>query len=188
MLDIPTAAKRACCHSTEIVDLVLRGDIRTGRRCGAEGYMAVLVDIAEVRSRVRGKELDGLTVDQVQRCLRINPRTLKMLIADGVLASSVQRHPVHRVPVPVVSQHELDRFRRTYVALFEAATTLGLHHLKLKAALVARGARPAFDPTRIKATIYLRSKVPKAASDLAPEEIALKWPKRRIERRARSPI
>ncbi|MDX3808172.1 TniQ family protein [Bosea thiooxidans] len=187
MLDIATAAKRSCCNSMEIVRGILDGDLqRIGRATDVSGYSAVLVDLDEVRAHVRGQELDGLTVDKAYRALKINPNAMKALIERGIIPITIQRHPVNRSPLRIVSQDALTQFNTTYVALFDAASSLKIHPVVLKQALQAMEVSPAFDPIITKATIYRRDQVPKFASEFDPELIAIKWPARQGERKRTS--
>jgi hypothetical protein len=155
------AAKRACCRSTEIVDLILSRRLKwIGRLSGVHGYDAILVNDREIRAQVRGHELEGYTLNEVYKRLRVNSHAVNALVDKGILGTSIQRHPVNRSPTRIVAAPEFERFRATYVALFEAARSLGIHHMKLKKALTDLGVQPALDPAEFHATFYERERIP----------------------------
>ena len=160
------AAKRACCHSSEIVTLILNRRLAwVGRVKGVRGYGAILVDVSEVRRLVRGEELGGVPPSAAYKQLRMNWRSMTALIADGVIRTTIKRHPSHRVPVPVITQEEAERFGRAYVSLFEAARELGVHHMKLKCFLSGLGVEPTLVRERYHASFYLRADVDRVAGE-----------------------
>nr|WP_246389283.1 TniQ family protein [Microvirga mediterraneensis] len=167
---IPDAAKRANCHSTEIVDLIRQRRLAWVGRLGAvHGYNSILVEDREIRERVRGPELEGYTLNQTYKRLRINSHAVNALIDKGVLKTVVQRHPASRTPLRIVPFAEFKWFQAQYVTLFEAARILGLHPMALKKALVASGVRPVFDPAEMRVTFYEREHVRKVSSRLFPK-------------------
>ncbi|WP_191970938.1 TniQ family protein [Methylobacterium soli] len=164
------AAKRACCHSREIVSLILGGQLAwVGRQRAERGYDAILVQVGEVRRHVRGRDLDGIPLSAAYKVLRTNWRVLNALVDNGIIATSIQRHPVNRAPLAVVSHEELRRFQDTYVSLVAFAEELGVHHLKLKRALAERGVHPELAPDRFHASFYRRELVTGLAAD--PERL-----------------
>lgn len=167
---IQDAAKRACCHSREIVDLIIARKLNwVGRLSATSGYDAVLVDVDEVRKHVRGQELDGLTVSAATKVLRLGSRTVNALIAGDVIATAYQRHPVNRAMVQVIPEKALERFRLRYVSLFALAEELGAHHVKLKRALAERGIHVALAPDQFHASFYLREDI--RSVSLSPGEL-----------------
>jgi hypothetical protein len=157
---ISEAAKRACCRTTEIVDLILSRRLKwVGRLSWAHGYNAILVQVSEIRAQVRGQELEGYTLTEVYKCLRVSAQVVNALVDKGILRTSIQRHPVNRSPTRIIAAQEFKHFRRTYVTLFEAAGNLGLHHMTLKKALADLGIKPVLDPAEFHATFYERERI-----------------------------
>lgn len=88
LVDIPTAAKLACCGSAEIVRAVLDGRLtRKARLTSERGYMALLVDVEEVRALVRGADPGGFSAEALGERLQTRPHVIRKLIAAGHLAS-----------------------------------------------------------------------------------------------------
>ncbi len=123
---IRSAAKRACCHSVEVVRLILERRLgRVAELRGVRGYDAMLVKIDEVRREVRGRELDGILPSAAYKLLRTNWRAVDALVENGVIRTVVRRHLANRVPVSVISHDEIKRFEDGYVSLFKAAQGFG---------------------------------------------------------------
>lgn len=151
------AAKRACCNSTEIVDLLLAGKLSwVGKLTNGTGYDAILVDLDEIRRFVRGPELAGLTMNQAYKSLRINPRALNAVVDAGLLTTVKQRPPSNRATLQIIPLAEVDRFRSTYITLFEACAVLNEHHLVLRRQLAHAGVTPMCDQTTARVTLYRR--------------------------------
>jgi hypothetical protein len=155
---IPEAAKRACCGAETIVSLALEGRLSRKRRpAGKRGYMALLVDVEEVRSLVRGPDLDGLTREAVTDRLRVSDKVTCNLVAGGHLRTVTAINPINRCPTVIVPNEEIARFEREFVSLFALAKQQERHFRKLKQELDASGIQPALDPKKIGATFYRRN-------------------------------
>ncbi|MHC2280402.1 hypothetical protein ACVME8_007045 [Bradyrhizobium diazoefficiens] len=158
LVDIPTAAKLACCGSLEVVQAVLDGRVtRKARLVTERGYMAVLVDVEEVRALVRGADLDGLTSQALADRLRVADKVTRKLIAGGHLRTITAVNPVNRCPVTIVPTEEVERFEAEFVTLFALARQQNRHHMAVKNELEAAGVKPAMKPEKVAATIYRRS-------------------------------
>jgi hypothetical protein len=159
-VDIPTAAKKACCGSVEIVQAILHGRLAPKAYLATErGYMAVLVDVEEVRALVRGADLDGVTGQALADRLHVADKVAHNLIAGGHLPTVTEINPVNRCPSVIVPTAEIERFEREFTSLFALAEQKGRHFRGLKKELQAAGVKPAFDPEKIGATFYRRSDV-----------------------------
>lgn len=157
-VDIPTAAKAACCGSVEIVQAILDGRLtRIARLAGERGYMALLVDVEEVRALVRGADHGGLTGLQIKDKLSTTAKVTAALIKHGHLTTVTVMNPVNRCPTVVVPAEEVERFSAEYVSLFALARQRGQHHMAIKKELEAASIKPALDPEEIGATFYRRS-------------------------------
>jgi hypothetical protein len=154
-VDIPTAAGRANCQSAEVVRLILDRKLDwVGTLTSKEKYLSVLVDIDEVKSKTRLTPLDGLTARQVEKALKTSTAAVRALIDNGILKTERRVNPINRCPVDIVPTADFEKFRATYVSLFELAKERGMHHMKLKKELAERNIRPAIDPELIHATFY----------------------------------
>jgi hypothetical protein len=78
-VNIPEAAKLAFCMSEEVVRLILDGKlVRKWRLRGERGYMAVLVDVTEVRALVRGPDHGGLTGMEIKDKLSTTAKVARL--------------------------------------------------------------------------------------------------------------
>jgi hypothetical protein len=155
---IQDAAKKACCSAADIVRLILERKLPwTGRLCGANGYLGVLVRVDQVRNALPRPVMDGVPLEVVRRKLATNHRVLLALIADKHLATYRAVNPVNKCSQTVVAQAELERFQATYVSLHVLAKERGLHHLAMKRILDEKGIRPALNHEVVYARFYRRS-------------------------------
>jgi hypothetical protein len=158
--DIPTIAKKACCGTAEIVQAILDGRlVPKGRLASERGFMAVLLDLDEVRTLFRGAELDGLTALALAKRLGVADRVTARLIGGGYLRTVTAINPINRCPTVIVPTEEVERFEREFVSLFSLAKQRGAHFRVLKKALEAAGVRTAFDPDEVGPTFYRRSQI-----------------------------
>ena len=126
MATIPTTAKRANCSAMEIVRLILDRKLKKiACRAGTRGYASLLVDVEEVRERVRKPRPPGMTAREVMTELGTFHAVVRALLDHGNLPSRRAIHPVTRRPVTLVARNDLDAFRRKYVSLAELATIGG---------------------------------------------------------------
>ena len=156
-VDIPAAAKRACCSAAEIVQFVFDKKLKwVGRQAGVDGYLSVQVNLEEIRGLVRGEDHGGLTPYQVACTLGVTDRVARALIRHGHLKTVNTINPINRCPQVVVMPAEVKRFQREYVSLFALAKERGRHFRKLKQELDEVGVEPVFDVNKIGATFYRR--------------------------------
>jgi hypothetical protein len=127
-VSIPAAAKRACCSAADILPLILGGKLSwVGRLAAERGYLAVLVDLDEIRAKTRGGETGGLTRRPASKRLRTQEKVVDALIKAGKLTTFVARDPINRCPQVLISHEEMDRFCGEYVSLFTLADERGQH-------------------------------------------------------------
>jgi hypothetical protein len=158
---IPSAAKHANCRIAEVIQLILERKLKfVGRNVSERGFLSVLVDADEIKTRVRGKEVDGLPLYKAVRHLGTSERVAKALIELGVLRTKREINPQNRCPTDFIIRSDLDAFRENYATLFQLSGETGVHHLAIRDAFNERGIRPAFDPTVVHATIYKRGELP----------------------------
>ena len=157
-LDIPSAAGRCCCSSIEVLRLILDKKLTwVGRHADIQGYMSALVDVDEVRAKVRGADTGGLTKEQLKEKLSTTAMVAAALIKHGYLKTITVINPVNRCPTVVVPAGEADGFAAEYISLFALARQQGRHFRKLKQELDAAGILPALDRKKIGATFYRRN-------------------------------
>jgi hypothetical protein len=159
--DIPAAAKRANCSAAEIIRLILARKLAwVGRLTTREKYMAILVDVDEVKTETRNlPPLDGLTARQAEKTLHYASPVVRALIDHNILATEDRVNPVNRCPVKIIKIEEIDRFRATYVSLVELAAERGMHPTLIKRFLDEDGIKPALGKAIFQATFYRRSQL-----------------------------
>lgn len=142
--NIPEAAKRACCSAMEIVRLVIEHRLSwTGRLRLVSGYLSLLVDIDEVRGRVRREDHGGYSLRQVEQLISTTTHAVRALVADGHLPTCAATNPVNRCPQTIVSRPALDSFRATFVSLAELARDQEMSPTALLRKLRSTGISPA---------------------------------------------
>jgi TniQ len=156
-VNIPAAAKQACCSAVEIVRLILDKKLNwVGRLAGIAGYMSVLVGLEEVRGLVRRDDHGGLTPYQTACELGVTDKVARQLIRHGMIVTVDVINPVNMCPQTVVMPAEVERFRREFVSLFALAKERGRHFRRLKQEMDEAGIEPVFDVNKIGATFYRR--------------------------------
>ena len=167
--DLRAASKRAQCSVDDVVGLVAGGTLAwVGHLAGVSGLRSILIDVAEIRGRMRRPELEGYTRREVELMLGVPTRTVNALIERGFLGTSVQRHPTVPRDIVVIGTEDLDRFRERYVRMTEAAEMLGIPLPRVPDALLARGIEPALTKAEFYATFYKRTMVTRMKTD-APQ-------------------
>ncbi|WP_454917706.1 TniQ family protein [Xanthobacter sediminis] len=159
-VDIPAAAKRACCSLAQIVRLIIDGRLQSvGVREGVKGLGALVVDVEEVRTLVHGEDHGGLTLRDVERELHTSTRAVRALVRERLLPVEMVKNPVRRQRQPIVRRDALAEFQRQYVSLQALARERGIGHLALKRVLNLEGVLPVRDPNALHLTLYRRADV-----------------------------
>lgn len=160
--DIPAAAKQACCSAEEIVRLVLgRGLSWTGRLRDVPGYLSLLVDVGEVRERVRREDHGGYSLREVERLLATSTHGVLALVGDGHLPARTAVNPVNRCPQTVVPRDAFEAFRETFVSLAELSRERAKNPRGLLREMREAGVAPAIvsgDPK--KSYFFRRAELP----------------------------
>jgi hypothetical protein len=155
--NIPTAAKKARCSAAEIVSLILDDKLDwVGSDLNREKYMAVLVDVREIKEKTLLPPLDGLIPRKIEKVLKTSWEVINALIDHGILKTVRRTNPLNRCPADIVTYEELAKFQAKYISLFQLAKKRGLYFRRLKQDLDERGIAPALDPERFHATFYAR--------------------------------
>ncbi len=156
-LPIPDAARRANCAAMEIVRLILDRTLgHIGRRLDVSGYLSVLMDPEEVRSHVRGPELQGLNLRSVEKLLRVSTATVKALIKGKHLPSGEMLNPVNRCPQTYVREADLKIFMERFASIDVLARESGTRGHLLRPRLDAMKIHPAFVLSEVDLAFYDR--------------------------------
>jgi hypothetical protein len=102
-----------------------------GKLTSERGYLAVLVDLDEIRAKTRGGETGGLTRRPASKRLRTQEKVVDALIKAGKLTTFVARDPINHCPQVLISHEEMDLFCSKYVSLFLLAEERGKHLRKV---------------------------------------------------------
>jgi hypothetical protein len=162
MMNVAKAAKRANCSAMDIIQGILGGKLsRRARLLSERGYMALLVDLNELRQHVRKPALDGLTIQAVMTEMGTFHAVVRALIDNGKLQSYCANHPITNRAVNLIPRAELDEFNRTYVSLAELAKRQCKHPRTVRVALEQRGIVPApeLDKTIYSILFYKRAEL-----------------------------
>ncbi len=172
-VNIPDAARFACCSSEKVVRLMLDGKVQRKWRLTSErGYMSVLVDVDEIRALVRGPDHGGFTAGALKERMQVNDRTVRQLMAAGHLKTVTVVNPVNRCPTVIVPTEEVERSEREYVSLFALARQQRLHHMMVKRTLKDAGLEPVFNSRKVGASFYRRADLTgKADASLDSESV-----------------
>jgi hypothetical protein len=157
---IPAAAKHACCSAANIIRLVLDKKLGwVGHLIGADGYLAVLVDVDEIRAKTRGPEHGGVTQCEMTELLCTSDGVVHALMKAKNLKTFIARDPINHCPAVLIRADDAKRFQQKFVSLFALAKERGKHFKAVKNELDAAGVEPAFKPKKIGATFYRRRDV-----------------------------
>jgi hypothetical protein len=158
-MTIAAATRRANCSAATIVRLILDQKLGwVGRQAGKKGYESVLVDIDEVREKVRVRGHGGLGTRQVAAALKTSDWVATALIGGGHLSTSVARNAVNRRQT-VVMPEEIERFKAEYVSAWTLCLERKKHVSLVKLEMERNGVRPAFDPEIVGTVFYRRSEI-----------------------------
>jgi len=111
----PERRRLACCGSVDVTRAVL--DSRPTRMAGfacQRNYMALLLDLEEVRPRPRRRHRRLTTEGWADRLL-VADKVTRKLIAGGHLRAVTVINPVNRCPVTIVPTEDIERFNAEFV-------------------------------------------------------------------------
>lgn len=158
-VSIPAAAKRANCSSTEIVDLVLKGEIASRRFLGPATFMALLVDYEEVRSKIRGEYVDEVTAREASVLVRTTDGAIKALIDEGILPTRTMISPKNRCPVQVILRSAIEEFRQAYCTSAEISRDVGIGPRGIERIAREHGVNPELKREKYRVSFYRRSEL-----------------------------
>lgn len=158
-VSMPAAAKRANCSSTEIVDLVLNGEIESRRFPSPATFMALLVDYGEVRAKVRGEYADEVTVREASVLVRTTDVAIKALVDGGILPTRTMISPKNRCPVQVIPISAINEFRQAYCTSVEISRDVGIGPRGIERIAREHGINPELGRAKYRVSFYRRSKL-----------------------------
>lgn len=161
LVPLSTAFLRAKCNSIQIIDFLYEGRLeRVGQSDTEQGYAGLLVCPRELLPLVRGPELTGLTLKEVEAKLNTPSRVINDLIREKILATERQVNPVNRCEQTVVYADDLNYFMSVYVSAHRLALDWKFGPRGVTKRLQDYGIEPAFDRDLIRASFYRRSELP----------------------------
>jgi hypothetical protein len=144
----------------EIVRLILDRQLPTVRLSpGTSGLLSLLVDVDEVRSKVRGEYRDEITTYAASALMRTRMDAVRALISEGVLASRIMKSPKSRRPARVIPLAASKERQKTYCTLAEASRAMPIGHRRLQSILAKSGVRPELPGEKFKVAFYRRSEI-----------------------------
>jgi hypothetical protein len=156
-VSIPTAAKRANCSSTEIVHLVLNGEIESRRLSGPATFLALRVNYEEVRSKVRGEYAEEVTAREASVIIRTTDGAIKALIDGKIFPTRTMTNPKNRCPVQVIPLSAIEGFRQTYCTSVEISRDVGIGPRRIERIAREHGIPPELPREKYRVSFYRRS-------------------------------
>ncbi|SFD82613.1 TniQ protein [Methylobacterium sp. 13MFTsu3.1M2] len=158
--DIVSAVSRTHSSLVDIVGLILSGKLSwIGCRSDVQGIRSIIVDVAELRERLRRGFFRGLTRRQVACELKISTSCARKLVEKEILPSIRQRHPTTRHHLAVVDSRHCREFNLMYIKIYDAAKLLRTSLAKTRHTLAVDGITPKLVKAEYGMDFYLRAEV-----------------------------
>ena len=155
---IAKTARLARRLATEIIDLILERELSwVGERTDLHGYDAIVVMVDEVKRRLAGKPISGLTCQSFEKKHHVKAGTVGKLIKLGQLMTQTELNPVNRNPVVTIPVDEANRFCETFVSLNTLAADADVSFKTMFNMMEKRGIRPAFEKEQVGSVLYRRA-------------------------------
>jgi hypothetical protein len=122
------------------------------------GFENIFVDPLEIKEAFEVAVPPGITLQYAERTIRTSTKTVKRLVASGLLKTVSARNPSKRKLQTYVLPSDLEEFQRTYISLFEYSTGR-CHPVLMKKRLTSSEIHPAFEEEGA-ATFYRRDELP----------------------------
>lgn len=159
-MSIVDATRHACCSVVSVMRSILNGELNwVGRLTNVSGYAAIVVNIEELRTRVRGKELSGLPLGSAAEEIGISMVAWQKVIKLERLPTRTEINPVNRCPVETIPHDALRDFGARYRSLRNLARDAGTVPQRQYKLLAARGILPVDRFARLGAKLYLQSEL-----------------------------
>ncbi len=122
LVSIIDAARRIRCPASDIVGLVLNGELtKVSRDTTVRGIAGFRVNPREVRACLPPLEMDGVTKGEAASTLRVTYQTVNYFIDEGLLKSLRVRNPKSRQFLDAVTKDSIKEFQREYETLGQLA-------------------------------------------------------------------
>lgn len=116
------AANRVNCPSTDIIKLILKGDLNTVfQNTNTEGLAGFRVDLAELWEALPPLEMQGVIKGKATQLLRVTYPTINYFIEEGILSVIRVRNPKSRQFLNAVCDKSIEGFLSQYVTLGQLA-------------------------------------------------------------------
>ncbi|MHC1548734.1 TniQ family protein [Phyllobacterium sp. K27] len=157
---IPDARRRAKCKTSELINLIIRGELLDVALDPEErGFMAVHVNISELVKKTQLEDHGGLSFREVMKELRTSTRVVSGLLNFGAIPTQLAQNRTKRCLQTFVNPVDLEAFKATFVSLSNLAIERDEHPRRIKKRLRQAGIFPAFDPEKIQASFYERTQI-----------------------------
>jgi len=152
------ACKRSNAKLLEVVDLVLHGKLAwVGVLSSEHGLPSVLVNLAEVKEKVKLAPVDGIAISAVAGDLGVTDTGARFLADTSALATRIVINPANRCPMTVVPFADYRQFKVTYVSLRDIARSRGLPSRRMLNELARSGILPVASWRKNGAILFRRS-------------------------------
>jgi hypothetical protein len=138
-----SAARRVPCHLAEIINLLLKGELRRVRKTvGQRGLAEINVDATEVRSKLYLPDPEGISEQEVAMKLKQSVNTVRALRKAGYLTCGKVRDPKTRKVVRRYALESIRAFHREYTCLAELVERHGISRTRMVSRLKRLGQVP----------------------------------------------
>ena len=158
--DVVSAVGKTHSSLVDILGLVVRRELDwIGWQPKNYGIRSIIVNVGQIRERLRRESLDGLTRRQAIHELGIRSDTLNRILDKKLLRSVVQIHPNTRYRVNVVSKEDCQNFNIKYIKAFDAAKLIGDSLVRIKKTLAEQRITPNLAKSDFGMDFYLRADI-----------------------------
>lgn len=140
---IGSTARRVPCHLAEILDLLLKGELRRVKVAeGQRGLAAINVDATEIQSKLYLPDPEGISEQEVAMKLKQSVNTVRALRKAGYLTCGKVRDPKTRKVVRRYAPESIRAFHREYICLAELVERHGISRRRMVTRLKCLGQVP----------------------------------------------
>lgn len=131
-----------------------------GRRVDERGIASILVNLNDVRHAVHSNPLQGHSLYAAAKLLKTSSFVINDLVKGGFfLKTKIEINPHTRLRQPVIPIDEIEKFKATYVSLYELSKANGMHTFKFDRIRKRFGVEPAEELRFVRAKYFRRSEV-----------------------------
>lgn len=164
-VDLQTAARKVVCSTGEIIHLIIDGKLDfVGCLNGRRAIRYLVVDAAEVLSKLNTEVVEGIPKSELKKLLGVNDSVVKWLIDEGYLPIRKSRSQTSRKTMSIVRQEDFDRFNHEYVTLRNLAKEYDLSSKLVGSKLKSADVEPIDQSGGHGRNIYVRREITKGNS------------------------